>query len=900
MRRFIAYILMALTIILSIGVAATPVFSRLNAGREFTNSYEILYTVESSSEKDADENSVNKVAEEFRTRLDNFAVEDYSVKVQDDQTSQSGNKDKKYAIEVSFAADDSEFEFITKYLSFSGGDFSLIGQNSETIAEKVFENSEARIEKLEDTVPYVIIPISNKEKVEEFVEAIEKSQSNSSDDGDNPINKRLYAEGDEGEEEKVTPDIYLVSDWDDADSYEQASKDPHVAEKILMEFSHKNIWYEKAKEEHTELQYLCGTADEEGNYDLSNLKYANLRARYLMNMFNASSYELSITNVYVNETASKISYNYNLIPATNENLLTLGNDVNIALSTTLISTLIALAIVSLLLVVFYRLSAIAVIANTVGTVFLAYVVFIFMGALMNIPALIGGVVLLLASLFTSVFYLFKFKEEVLKGRTIRKANQEASKKSNMITIDTSVLMAFAGLMLYVLGGAAFKPMGVVLFFGALFILAMNLIVFKIMMYLLTNTTVFQNKYNLFAIDAKDVPNVLEDKKVETKGAYENVNFTKRSKLVGIIMSVLLVAAISGITIFGILKGSPINVDKATNDYSVVYVAIHSDDKIITDEDSFKEYVLKYIKVNDKALSYDAKEGVDYQKVTKFDSEKLQEEAEPYHYFSVDLNGVLSVNKVEYSLDKGATYVETADGLEDAIQQIVMDVENIELSDRISVSLLKSHETVTNINQGFIALATSIAILGAGIYFAFRFRISRGIAAVVVSAGAATIGYGFLALIRVGTTGVAAVIMPVVAIATLLFALLFSAKEKELVQENKLDLDLAKRKDLMVKAISLAASGIIVIAILAIYLLINYFGFGLASTAYMFAGMLVGVVAGLISVLTLMGPLGHALDKLFSKIRLPKFTKKEKKPRIKLHEQPKTSEPEERIFIGIND
>ena len=891
---------MALTIILSIGVAATPVFSRLNAGREFTNSYEILYTVESSSTKDADENGVNKVAEEFRTRLDNFAVEDYSVKVQEDQTSERGNKDKKYAIEVSFAADDSEFEFITKYLAFSGGEFSLIGQNSETIAEKVFENSVAYIEKLEDTVPYVIIPISNKEKVEEFVKAIEDSQNTSSDDGDNPINKRLYAEGDEGEEEKVTPDIYLVSDWDDADSYEQASKDPHVAEKILMEFSHKNIWYEKSKEEHTEIQYLCGTADEEGNYDLSNLKYANLRARYLMNMFNASSYELSITNVYVNETESKINYNYNLIPATNENLLVLGSDVNIALSTTLISTLIALAIVSLLLVVFYRLSAIAVIANTVGTVFLTYVVFIFMGALLNIPALIGGVVVLLASLFASVFYLFKFKEEVLKGRSLRKANQEASKKSNMITIDTSVLMAFTGLMLYVLGGAAFKPMGVVFFFGGLFILAMNLIIFKIMMYLLTNTTAFQQKYNLFAIEAKDVPNVLEDKKTETKGAYENVNFTKRSKLIGVIMSVLLVAAISGITVFGILKGSPINVDKTTNDYSVVYVAIHSDDKIITDEDSFKEYVLKNIKVNDKALAYDSKEGVDYQKVTKFDSEKLQVEAEPYHYFSVDLDGVLSVSKVEYSLDKGETFIETADGLEDAIQQIVMDVENIELSDRISVSLLKSHETVTNINQGFIALATSIAIVGAGIYFAFRFRISRGIAAVVVSSGAATIGYGFLALIRVGTTGVAASIMPVVALATLLFALLFSAKEKELVQENKLDLDLAKRKELMVKAISLAASGIIVVAILAIYLLINYFGFGLASTAYMFAGMLVGVVSGLIAVLTLMGPLGHALDKLFSKVRLPKFTKKEKKPRIKLHEQPKTSEPEERIFIGIND
>ena len=129
-------------------------------------------------------------------------------------------------------------------------------------------------------------------------------------------------------------------------------------------------------------------------------------------MFNASSYDLSVSYVYVGETASGIAYNYNQIKATNENLLLLGTDVNLAMSTTLISTLIALAIVSLLLVVFYRLSAIAVIANTVGTVFLTYVVFVFLGALFNIPAIVGGVILSVASLFGSVFYLYKFKERL--------------------------------------------------------------------------------------------------------------------------------------------------------------------------------------------------------------------------------------------------------------------------------------------------------------------------------------------------------------------------------------------------------------------------------------------------------------------------------------------------------
>ena len=207
MRRFIAYILMALSILLAVGVAATPVFSKLNAGREFTNSYEILYTIEKSADVDATESRVEEVAKEFRTRLENFNVEDYSVKVQEDQTSQKGNTDKKYAIEASFAAEQSEFEFISKYLAFSGGNFSLIGEKDEQFVKNVFDDSKAYITKLQDTVPYVIIPISDKTQVEQFLKTVDESDAPDSDNGDVPQNNRIdlprmYAEEGESEEEK--------------------------------------------------------------------------------------------------------------------------------------------------------------------------------------------------------------------------------------------------------------------------------------------------------------------------------------------------------------------------------------------------------------------------------------------------------------------------------------------------------------------------------------------------------------------------------------------------------------------------------------------------------------------------------------------------------------------------
>lgn len=885
MRRFIAYILMAITILLAVGVAATPVFSRMNPGREFTNSYDVVFDISDGETKSLTATSAEEVAKEMRARLDNFNVEDYSVKVQ-------GNDN----VEVSFAAEQNEYEYIIHYLSFSGGNYSLIGQQDEQILPNVFKDSVAYIHKVQDVIPYVIVPVpaSEKKDVEQFLTTIDGS----SDEHDHQHRaERQVLMHEEGEEETDPINVYLVANWDESDSYEQVSKDPHIANKVVLEFSSKHIWREDSSEEHTEFQYLCGTADSEGNYDLGNLKFANIRARFLTNMFNASSYDYEVSAKYVTETASHITYNYNEVPATYENLLVLGSDVDLAMSTTLISTLIAMVIVSLLLVVFYRLSAIAAIVNTIGTVFLTYVVFVSMGALFNVPAIIGGILLAVGSLFTNVFYLNKFKEEIYKGRTIKKANQEAAKKANIVNIDAAVVLAFAGLMLYVLGGVALQPMGVVLFFGALFTLAMNFIIFRIMMHLLANTTSFQDKYNLFAIEAKSVPSVMDDKKTEYVAPYENVNFTRRSKVIGVIMSALLIASIVGISVFGAMKGSPLNVDNATKDYSVVYVSVNSDNKIINNESSFQQYVLKNIKLNEKELSYDSK-NVKYQETTKFNSETQELEAEPYHMFSVNLNGVYENAKVEYTLD-GSEWVIAVDGLQEAVEELVMNVENITLSDKVVVSMKTSHETVSTPSQAFIAIAAGVAIAGAALYMCFRFRPSRGLAALVISGGATTVAYGVLVLTRLGTTPITATLMPVVAVSSLLFSFFYFLKEKEMVKEIKGTLSIEDRGSIMKKALGLSASGVIILSILAIYIAVNYFGFGLSSLAYLFAGVLIGDIVALIGVLSLTGPLAQLFEKLFSKIKLPKFAKKDRKQRVKYHEQ-KTSEPEERIFIGIND
>jgi ABC-type polysaccharide/polyol phosphate export permease len=128
------------------------------------------------------------------------------------------------------------------------------------------------------------------------------------------------------------------------------------------------------------------------------------------------------------------------------------------------------------------------------------------------------------------------------------------------------------------------------------------------------------------------------------------------------------------------------------------------------------------------------------------------------------------------------------------------------------------------------------------------------------------------------------------------------KERELVLEDKnRDNSIENRKAIMVRATSLSYSPILLASFLAIYIGINFFGFGPARSAWLYLIFVVGVLATIFVSTTLFGPLSHLFFRLFSKVNLDKLTSKfKRKKRKKVVSTPRSAEPEERTFIGIND
>ena len=894
MRRLIAYITTAIAMLLAIGVAATPVITKLNNGREFTSgkSYrELVFNIAEGENEEENAKRASTVAEQMRERLNSYNVEDYSIKIQGEDT-----------VAVALDMDSKEFNYCAKYLTFSGESFALVSSNGTSVRNehKLFNADDVRIDyKGDANIPVVIIPVTDegKQDIKDLCKEFETEEN----DGNKSIIRRgaveVSAEGEDEEEQAPSNYLYLWANFDEGkgESLESLNNDPIAREKVLMAFNPESIWYEDSKEAETEIFYMCATAEQDNpnQLDISGLKDDNARANYLVGLLKASAYkfEVSCPTINISKDTMTVDYfaNARVLDASAEPILSLGNNVNIKLtSKTFIAVAIAVVIVSLLLIVYYRLSALAIIATSLGTLFITLVSFTSMHVLFNIPAVIGFIILSAGVLFGEIAYVNRFKEEVYKGRTIKKANQEASKKTNLLNIDSGVVLAFSGLMMYALGGTALKPLGVVLFFGAVFTLLMNLLVFKLLMYLVTNSTNLQQKHNVFNIDGEKVPNIMAvEEKPAYEAPYEKVDFTKRKGIISIIFGVLSAAALACIVVFGVLSPtkSPLNVEKAVSDTTVIYTSVKADNDnpLISDASSYVQYVLKD---TDYASVKGIEDQVEFKKVSKFvyESEENQETQE-YYFFTLNVNEALSEEK--------------RSSLEETLNQNLIDV--MPSSELTYSTVRNSQELIYTPSQGFVALATGISIVGIALYFAFRFRPSRALSVLLVTTGATTIAYGVMVGMRfIGTTAITSLAMPIVAITMMLASLFYLSTEKTMLKEGKFELTKEVRKETMVKAIGKSASSMFAFMLINLYVIINFFGFGVENTALLFASAMIGEVIAVIALLCITGPLAGAFERLFSKIHLPKIKWFNKENKPKQSTRRNSSEPEETIFIGIND
>ena len=891
MRRLWSHIVIAATSLLMVGATFATVVTNMNSNIEFKKGRELTFRInakddDGNPDKDyefTDDEAVKKKKKIMEKRLATADISRYKVETAGFDT-----------IKVSFVQDtDQDYEIIQNYLSFNAT--LAISNSKETYALATeFLDAKKNAYWTDDKgYPTIIIPIKSDNELFQavYTEAKEMSDNNTGEVEE----QHEHQEGEEEQESKRHAYLYLwydyIEDYYSYDKINQNSADTYdaaIASKVLMTFDAADPFLD---EEQTALRaYVQPDVDENNKITPDSLAKAYRNARYYVNLLNAGK-----MNYHVDFMFSKTADLFV------ESLVELGTHETLAWSRTFIATVVAIAVISLLLIYFYRLGASGIAVTSIVTTFLGLLFIVLLGAEFNVAGMVGLIALGLISVLSGVIYMQKFKEECYRGRTLKKANTEAAKKSLLPIVDLHVVLVAMGVACYLLGGVMMKSFAVASILGGVASLLLNLIFLRGMEWLVTNEQGLAGRYDLFDVNQDQVADGLEENKARYEGANADKDFTKHKKPVAIIGAVLFVASVVSMIVFGVTQKGAIYSSNSPYGNSQVYIEYTSEvannTSLTADVKERIDAILDNAKLEDKALK-EITELDTYEYTTKYDTTKGGTATVYYAYYVINFDRPLKGDEQITYADLAPIAAKdffTLDELNNASGANLKVPANVSVSLKDSVRISADQPSVVS-----LIVATSVGLGISGLYLLLRYRLSRGLASLIVSFGVTGISAGLFAMLRfLPVTSYAGIAIPFVAIFALAIAIILMNKERDMVLDDRnRDNSVEARNALMVKATALASTPMTIAFIMALYLGVNFFGFMFTNISYIFLAVILGVSIATGVILVCFAPLANVFFKAFHGIKIikPKANKKKARP-VRVN---KSAEPEEAIFIGIND
>ena len=956
MRRFISYIALSCALILGSALATVPMIMNLDGDLAYADGQTLVFRAATHDETSDNGNYGNTesgeltfidntryitkgqkapieyIADTMRTRLDKWGVSGYNVETEGD-----------YTVNVSLRAGNNStttLSYLERILSFNGGDFALDATDTSfedySPNEKwnsLFVGQTARIEDIDMQgykVPVVVVPLqSGSEYKDAFLDLITYCESHTDKPDDSSsaqqdlktTNLVLWANRSKNDPEKYT------------DAYDgQSVKNKNVAAKVVMiQNSNRDncIWYDssdKNKETPSLMLIPASKATQSGTYDPTYTAEAYDAARYILTLMNSDAYEYDAFKGGDISNKFDITFLYSRrAEATVENLINKGYNKEPAMSRTLISVIVIVAFLCLILALFERAFALLHIASFVSVGFSSFAMFVAFGAQFNIAALIGLGVAALGALFGSLYYTSRVKDEIYKGRTMKKAHTEAAKRSTWPIIDAGAVMILIGVFTYVLGGDIAAKAGVMLVLGGFLSIVFNLIFTRWLGWMFTNDSyVSAHHAKLLRLDESKIPDLLKEEKQSYFGPYADKNFHKGAKVGSIVLGLFLLAGIGSMIGWGVANnGSFFNSSSYEVAPSSLRIEVKSEaqDRITVEKLSHissiydeldKEHVslLAQYKINDKQIS-DLVANVtlsqtSHEVVTGTDSDDLAHDY--WWYYEITLKDQLKVGEnPTFAVWDGTDWVSlNMTRLEDLATEMAASVvgENSD-SALITFNDVKPQALTPYFWQ--VALGLGVGLAVSLVYLVIRYRPSRGLSLSVLTASVGFSAVAFFALTRISTTPVVSLGAIPVIVTMLLASLFILANEKEVWRESreKEKDNLAFRSQCLASATSRQAGLAILFVLLSAYIAIASFSFGPSAYATPYIAAILGIALTTLAMLTVLGPSAILLAKGFDRISFrPSLPRRKKKGgKIKggqLMAKKKGAEPEEAIFIGIND
>jgi len=915
MRRQLAYLFLGASLLLGVGVTITSSLSKMDTDVSYGSGRDLYFRI---SEKDSTYNGVDpdhyigavpatqsyvpvdEVAKEIEDRLEFWDINANVTK--------EGYDTVKVSVRTQ-GSDEVEYSYLQTYLAYSGQhvtveagskdeDIYADAPNSVDFADNGLfeEGTNAEITYI-DSIPVVTIPVKEafqgeNGKLNELIKyCSEHTQEAETDEDGNETQAAknclmvLWAHKQETDEYKNAVDT-------NAEDYSE-----NTAKRLLIGEAAVNAWYvDKSDEDNNykKLQLIPSSAAiKDGSYDSSKADAAYKAAKFYRDVLNAKEYNYDVSFAYSTTITAGVDP------------LTSAGDWHLFVNfgPSAIATLVGLAVAMVVIAVFYRLGAVAILANTAVAVEGSVLLFGYFGAQFGIGALVGFGLGAMVTAFSSMYYFHKVKQQLYEGRTLKKAHAEASKKALWPTIDLSVVSIIVGVFLYAFVNSTIGNLGLSLVLTSAVGLLLNLILLRIEGWLLANSSRSEKSISkIYGVDQTKCPNALKDEKQTFFGRFANKDFTKLQKPFMIGALSLLVVAIAGVSVMSGL-GHVYNYSGAYDDTTTISVEYWVDSsstatKLLDKEAKMMSDFLPLISYENKPLSeYTSEE------LITLETREVYLDDDEIHYtvycFQVPLTVYFNPEVEQKALAvEGTNYNTLAEAVNEAATLISAD-------SIVARANNVRHQAGTP-SLGTVYLGLGLGFLIATIYMMFRFGMARGFATGLISIGGSVTTVGFFALTRLAVTPLASIGAVVVALAATYIALLLLNRSKEIVKDSR-ERDktaLEFKNQCLYKANGEEAEEVIIYASILGAFCLSLLAFGPRQYSIIFLGTIFGLVVVTLAVLFIFVPVSKVLSVWLKKAgdsvsSSYKKAQEERKAAQKANQR-RTSEPEEAIFIGIND
>ena len=837
---------------------------------------------------------IDAIAEEMEDRLENWDI--------NAEVDKEGYNTIKVTVRTS-SNDDTEYKYLEDYLSFSGQDITIgVGAPTEEIQKNapsdvsyrnnnMFEGNEASIEYV-NNVPVVTIKVNETGENGKLNELVKFCSENSTEANEESSTEASYCY------------VVLWNHYQEGDNYLDATNtsatdyDPNMAKRLIFGEGASNAWYVDTANEnnnYTKFQLIPNSdAISNGNFDSSKAGAAYKAALYYCSIFNASKYDYDVTFDYSTNVSSSID---SLISARDWHL-------NVNFGPTMIAIIASVAIAAIILSLFFHLGALGIMTNTLLSIELGILIFSYFSAQFGIGALVGFILGGLVTIFGGAYYYAKTKEELYKGRSLKKAESEAAKKSLWPLLDVAIVSIVAGLCIYGFIPGTVGKMGLSLIWTSAFGTLLNLLLGRLLGWMLAKDASTEKTIGkTYFVDEKKMPDLLKEEKQTYFGPYGDKDFTKHKHVWEICAGVLTLASVVGVTVFGALKTDTLNYSGAYENTTSISIEYRVDSnsqatKTMATLDDARDGLLNLIEYDGKTLyEYVVGDIVLEQTTTSINDDS---EIKKYNIYHFDIS--LSVY-----FDEQTRYTFTVNGTEEeeylniALEEVISKNAN---ADDIVVSANRVVYQAGSPDLGTVYIAISVAAASILVYYWIRFRLSRSLSATVFALANSVIVAGFFALTRIAVTPTIGIAIISAFFVVEFLALFLFNKEKELVKDSreKNKDSLTFRNSSLIKANSQSAGDIIIFSLIALGMFLPFIGIAPSIYRTMFLGLGISILLALALIVTVTASSSVLASETLTKIKKSVRDSWNNRPRSEKSKatKKKSTEPEEATFIGIND